>query len=205
MNKFHYLIKRNVRYILRSGFAIFTIGALVTLSACVTLPKVTATCTVTIQTKALGGGGTAYNVHLVSSGSADGVTLQDINAADLSSVFLNLHLQGAQITNSSGTYNLKLLNNGTVVAEHGFSYTVSGSQLIPSNPAAVKSWVSNYAGQVNSVQGTTDVRVTPGPSATQITATGTLLYSNTQLALAIARINIELHPKCPPGYICQPQ
>ncbi len=184
----------------------------VMLSACATNPpSVSVECKMKIKANAVTGqnGGTGYSVQLATTantGSLGAITSQDLDNADLSTVGLQVSVEGAQISSSTGTYMLQLYNGTQFVAQKTFAYVMDGSTVTPTDPAAVKSWLAGYVGLADTVSGVVDIPITPAVGATSITATGTLVENNTDFVQGRAILELETNPKCPPPLKdCQPQ
>ena len=187
------------------------VSLVLSLSACVSLPtpKVTVSCHATLTAGIGQNGSTSYFLEFASSansGSTGDVTPQDLNNADLSTVYLQIALQGAQISSGAGTYTLQLYNGTQLVAQNNFNYVMDGTDVIPSDPTAVKSWLAGYVGQADAVHGVVDVPVTPAVGATSITGTATIEENGTDLVQGSAFLQLGTNPKCPPLLKnCQPQ
>ena len=196
-------------------FRILSVASIVIplmLSACAPPPSVTVSCTVKLKASAGTGpnGGMGYFFQFAStanSGSVGAVTQQDLDNADLSTVDLQVSLKGAQISSSTGTYMLQLYNGTQLVAQQDFTFMMDGSNVMPTDPAAVKSWLAGYVGRADTVSGVVDIPVTPAVGTTSMTATGTLLENNnTDLVEGRAFLELETNPKCPPLLKdCQPK
>lgn len=195
-------------------YRIIIIGSVVLalmLSACVPPPTVSWSCKgkATLGVGTDQNGSTGYYLQFVSSansGSTGAVTLQDFNNADLSTVYLHIALQGAQISSGAGMYMLQLYNGTQLVAQNIFNYVMDGNDVMPTDPAAIKSWLASYVGQADVVRGVVDVPFTPAVGATSITGTATLEENSTDLVQGRAFLQLGTNPKCPPLLKnCQPQ